>query len=295
VSATYTIDGGNISFTLGPTTLAACPPDSLADDYLNNLEAAAIWFTQDGDLFFDLMFDSGTMQFSETSTEDLENMLIGPVWEWSDFREANVTTAVPDSGAYSIQFLPDGIATIKADCNNILAAYSLEEDELTLQLGPTTMVFCGEESLDQQFTAGLNDAGAVSFDDQGFLRLALNSEDSELFFSPGGEQVTGTVTYLQRSALPEDAVLQVTLQDVSLADAPAIVIGAQIYRTDGAQVPLPYTVYYQPEIIQEGRTYTVAARITDADGNLLFINDTSTPVINNGETTDVEILVVPTN
>ena len=34
----------------------------------------------------------------------------------------------------------------------------------------------------------------------------------------------GTVTYLQRIALPPTAVVEVQLQDVSLADAPATVI-----------------------------------------------------------------------
>lgn len=295
VQATYTMDGSSITFTLGATTLVACPPDSLADDYLKNLEAVGLWFTEEGDLFFDLIYDSGTMRFSEPSLTELESMLLGPIWEWTDYREANVTTAVPTPESYLIQFMPDGMAFITADCNNILAEWTLEEDSLSMLLGPTTLVFCGEESLDQQFIAGLTDGGTIAFDDQGFLRLTFNATDGEFFFRSGGEQVTGEVTYLPRIALPEDAVLEVSLQDVSLADAPATLIGFQTYKTDGAQVPLPYAVSYNPDLIIANHTYTVAARIYDGEGNLLFINDTSIPVINNGETTDVEILVVQTN
>jgi heat shock protein HslJ len=59
----YTIDGSSITIELGPTTLAACPPDSLSDDFLKYLGFAAIYFFEDESLFIDLMADGGTMQF----------------------------------------------------------------------------------------------------------------------------------------------------------------------------------------------------------------------------------------
>lgn len=64
VGASYTADGSNISITLGPSTLAACPEDSLDQQYLASLSAAAIYFFQDGDLYVDLTADGGTMQFT---------------------------------------------------------------------------------------------------------------------------------------------------------------------------------------------------------------------------------------
>ena len=64
VGATYTTDGSNISITPGPSTLAACPPDSLDQQYLNQLAAAAIYFFQDGDLLIDMAADAGTMRFT---------------------------------------------------------------------------------------------------------------------------------------------------------------------------------------------------------------------------------------
>ena len=54
VSATYTTEGNSINITLGPATLAACPADSLDQQFLIALEAAAIYFFQDSDLFLDL-------------------------------------------------------------------------------------------------------------------------------------------------------------------------------------------------------------------------------------------------
>jgi len=109
----------------------------------------------------------------------------------------------------------------------------------------------------------------------------------------GGEDcVTGAVTYKQRIALPEDAVVQVQIQDTSLADAPAKVIGEQTIESPG-QVPIPYEVCYDSSQIEDNHTYTMSARISDSEGNLLWINDTAIPVITNGNPTEnVEIPVI---
>ena len=108
--------------------------------------------------------------------------------------------------------------------------------------------------------------------------------------------VTGEVTYAPRIALPDDAVITVQLQDTSLSDAPLGVMGEQVIQTNGRQVPIPYVVLYNANDIQPNHTYTMSARITDGAGNLLFINDTSIPLITNGNPThDVEIMTVPVN
>lgn len=49
------------------TTRAMCPPGSLGDRYVRELSRAAIWFLRDGDLFFDLPHDSGTMRFARAA------------------------------------------------------------------------------------------------------------------------------------------------------------------------------------------------------------------------------------
>ena len=106
--------------------------------------------------------------------------------------------------------------------------------------------------------------------------------------------VSGTVTYRQRSALPPGSVITVQLQDVSRADAPATVLGEQQIAMDGKSVPVPYAITYDPSLIDPRFTYIVAARITAADGQLLFISDTFIPVITrDSPTQDVEIVVVP--
>jgi putative lipoprotein len=80
----------------------------------------------------------------------------------------------------------------------------------------------------------------------------------------------GEVFYLQRMALPPSATLSVSLQDVSLADAPAVVLARQSGPVN-AQVPLPFHLQYDPEQLQPGHRYAVSARI-ESDGQLLFIS-----------------------
>ena len=79
----------------------------------------------------------------------------------------------------------------------------------------------------------------------------------------------GEVFYLQRIALPPTATLSVSLQDVSLADAPAIVLDEQKGQVKG-QVPLPFHLSYDPAQVKPGHRYSVSARI-EVDGKLMFI------------------------
>ena len=105
--------------------------------------------------------------------------------------------------------------------------------------------------------------------------------------------VTGTVTYLVRSALPPTAVIEVVLQDVSRADAPAETLNTQRIKAIGKQVPFPYVLKYLPAQIDPRNTYAVRATIKDGD-QLLFTTTQHYPVITNGApTSNVEIIVEP--
>lgn len=104
--------------------------------------------------------------------------------------------------------------------------------------------------------------------------------------------VTGTVSYRERIMLPPNSVLTVRLQDVSRADAPAILLGEQISTTEGQQVPLPFSIAYNPHSIDPRFTYSISARIEDGNGILRFISDTSNPVITRDNPSDnIEVWV----
>jgi len=61
---TYTIQNKSIAIQVTHSTMAMCPPDSLDANFLKDLDAAVIYFFNDGNLYVDLKYDSGTMKFS---------------------------------------------------------------------------------------------------------------------------------------------------------------------------------------------------------------------------------------
>ena len=65
VTAQFTADGSAITLTPGASTMALCPEDSQADVFTQQLSGAALYFFLDGDLYIDLIADSGTMHFGK--------------------------------------------------------------------------------------------------------------------------------------------------------------------------------------------------------------------------------------
>jgi para-nitrobenzyl esterase len=60
----YTLDGSSLTLEVTHATMAACPPGSLAEKFIEDLAAVKIAFVRDGDLYLDLMYDTGTMKFA---------------------------------------------------------------------------------------------------------------------------------------------------------------------------------------------------------------------------------------
>jgi uncharacterized lipoprotein YbaY len=101
------------------------------------------------------------------------------------------------------------------------------------------------------------------------------------------------VTYLQRVALSPNAVVEVTLQDVSRMDVAAVILASQTIQTQGQQVPIPYALDYDAGAIDPRMTYSVSARITE-NGRLTWISTTMHPVLTRGApSNNVEIIVEP--
>lgn len=60
---TYTKDGRRLSITIITSTNAACEPGSLEEPFVRELASGIIYFFQDGYLYIDLPYDTGTMKF----------------------------------------------------------------------------------------------------------------------------------------------------------------------------------------------------------------------------------------
>ncbi len=99
------------------------------------------------------------------------------------------------------------------------------------------------------------------------------------------------MTYRPRIALTPEAEVQVELRDVSRQDVEAPLVAKKLIEKPG-QVPIPFSLEYDPTLIEPGHAYAVSARISDR-GQLQFVTDARVPVITGGASTSVEIVVVP--
>lgn len=97
--------------------------------------------------------------------------------------------------------------------------------------------------------------------------------------------IKGTLFYREKIALLPDAEIKLTLEDISRADAPAIIVAEQTFTGDGDQVPLDFALSYDAREIKDQHRYSVRAQIR-LDGKLIFTTDTVYPVITDRKATD---------
>lgn len=93
--------------------------------------------------------------------------------------------------------------------------------------------------------------------------------------------VNGTATYRERMALPKDAIFEILLEDISRADAPAVVLGRFESGPALQQVPIPFSVPYNPSQVNPAGRYGLRARIS-VDGRPLFVTDRHVPALTQG-------------
>jgi heat shock protein HslJ len=113
--------------------------------------------------------------------------ITGIVWQWVSVTNQTTkqTTTVPNPENYTIIFNADGTLTGKADCNSFTGTYS-QENGFTIKLGATTMAFCGEASLDQQYLQLLSSVAAGGPDGTGGLALETAGGEQRMLFKNGG-------------------------------------------------------------------------------------------------------------
>lgn len=100
-----------------------------------------------------------------------------------------------------------------------------------------------------------------------------------------------TVGYLERIAPPPGAQLEVELLDISLMDVAATRIALQRVVMTG--VPMTVSLPYDPDVIQDGMSYSVAARLFDGR-QVIFRSTQVTPVLTRGAGTEAEITLTRT-
>lgn len=206
-------DGSSsLTLALGPTTMVFCGEESLDTQFTEQLSNVASYVIQDDMLHLNLMADAGNMVFGSDSTPlegaapevAADAALVGQQWYWQMFQDtAGINSFdVPNPDNYRIRFNADGTANIKADCNIVQATYSTDgSGSLTLGLGPSTMAFCGEESLDQIFLARLGEVASYVVDN-GMLHLNLMADAGNLVFDRGPLTISPSQISLDTQDLP---------------------------------------------------------------------------------------------
>ncbi len=107
---------------------------------------------------------------------------------------------------------------------------------------------------------------------------------------PEMKSVTGTISYRERILLTPAATVNVVLQDISKADAPAMLIAEQNIEDPG-QIPVQFELLYNPKVIDERMTYAVRATIYEGDRKR-FVTDTAYTVLTNGKGETAELMLV---
>jgi putative lipoprotein len=104
--------------------------------------------------------------------------------------------------------------------------------------------------------------------------------------------VKGTVASVDGFVLAPGSQVEVTLADVSRADAPAVVLAKATLPVTGPY-PLPFSLPYNPAGIQPNHTYVVSARVTDQAGHLRYLNLQPCFVLTRGALSNVEVQADP--
>lgn len=212
---------------------------------------------------------------------------------------------VVDRAEPTLGFDGDGRVFGNASVNRISGGWSL--DGGVLRCGPlVTTLMAGPPALmaqEQQLTALLSRPLTALLDEEtGLLRLtAADAAELRLVRMPPDEAtgstlaqrparcVTGRLVPRERvTGTPFGCVATVRVQDVSRADAAAVVLAEQVVEVRG--FPVDYDVLVPAVAIDERAMVAVSARV-ECDGRLRWVSDTVTPVLTRGAPDGADVVL----
>jgi putative lipoprotein len=210
--------------------------------------------------------------------------LVGTTWRL----ERLAGTAVDvDEVRSTITFGPEGQVSGSGGVNRFFGSYGVSGDRVEFGQLASTLMAGPEPAMEQEqrFLAVLGGSVRYAVDgDVLTLGDAVLRRVSQV-------DVSGTVTYRERIALPPGAAVVVALLDVSRADAPAETMAEQRIEVEH-QVPIPFSFRVDADRFDPRRAYAARASI-ELDGRAAWMSDTHHPVTVDG-VADLEIVVVRT-
>ncbi len=118
--------------------------------------------------------------------------LSGTVWQWQQTLMNDDDKFVPDKPVnHTVQFMADGTVAVQADCNRVRGTYTVDENAITIALGPSTRAACPEDSLGERF-AGQVVGAAIYFFRSGDLYIDLKYDSGTMRFGPQSSELAGT-------------------------------------------------------------------------------------------------------
>lgn len=103
-------------------------------------------------------------------------------------------------------------------------------------------------------------------------------------------ELAGTITYRERIALPADARVEIQLLDVTDAASPTPPLIAERLIDAPGQVPIAFSLGYDPKSIDAGHTYSLRVRVRVRD-ELWFASPFDLRVLTGGNPARVEVML----
>ena len=104
------------------------------------------------------------------------------------------------------------------------------------------------------------------------------------------DRISGSATYRERIALPEDVTLTVELLDVSKPGIRAERLALLALPVGHQQVPLPFELPFYPAAVQPAHRYTLRATLSSG-GELLFTTVQQVPVLTHGAAKQAQLVL----
>lgn len=189
----------------------------------------------------------------------------------------------------TMELSQDGVATMNSNyVGKGIIADSGSWAQTTENTADVTFTKSDDRNINDRFTFQLNgDTLTATQYDHGKY-----GENAPTFYR-ATSSITGTVSYLQKITLPDNAVVEVYLVDATDANAPGVYLGGVSFTTHGSQIPLEFALPYAGSQIRDDGKYFVQAFIS-ADGRLLFKNSNGVAVLtNSAPMSGIEIVVEP--
>jgi heat shock protein HslJ len=126
---------------------------------------------------------AATVEESDSAAAAGSIELSGSSWQWIQMVTPVETVTVDNPANYLLQFMPEGLVSIQADCNSGNGTYEVDGSSVSINITSTTLALCPEGSLSDQFIRSLN-AAAIAFEQDGNLFLDLFADGGTMEFAP---------------------------------------------------------------------------------------------------------------